>query len=452
MGIKDNIMRKCENFSQIDLKRFYKQLIELKHILPHTLDSDKCKRMKLLYDKVANVVFSQNVIDRNEIFSVIALEKILKSKEFNSIIASIESKKIYMEIGEREFNGNFENDISKLLIQFYKYVYVSRIQELKKLSKVSKNPKIEKQVLDLEQFIERMRLGKLTFSEIKKIREEQKQFFYNAYKKRCQRVKNNLIEEICINLDFLQEMGWMEAYARDYNENLKKIYLGSILKVDDLGQTIERIKKDLESLDIANLVAIDAFWTNRVAKEVSKISSIFYVLNKSGRLLDFLEDKEVRVPEETIKIAMAQYEAIRDKITKYKMLKKKENTTDNSNYKAIEIDLQEFWEEDNLDKEEEIGFTKELNEIAVLSQYEELIYDKKDILGEIILAYILNTKQYLNAGFIEDKESGNNRVLLGIDLKQYSAPIMIHFYKQHVLDFFKSIRHKPTIPLYKDQL
>ena len=105
---------------------------------------------------------------------------------------------------------------------------------------------------------------------------------------------------------------------------LEKVSISSILKVrngEDIFKTIAN-EKYLTSLPVSDLLALNAFWTNRLTKEVEKINKIVYLLRKTDSLDKFLNGEEVEFGELKIRSTLAEYTVLANILTEYKLKRK----------------------------------------------------------------------------------------------------------------------------------
>ena len=105
-------------------------------------------------------------------------------------------------------------------------------------------------------------------------------------------------------------------------------------------------KDKLKNYSISELVALNAFWTNRLVKEVERRNEVIYVLQNSNNFMDFSEGKEFELIDEDIMYYLAEYRAIVPYITKFKNDKrnsgKAKSVDKNSNLATVVFDIKEI--------------------------------------------------------------------------------------------------------------
>ena len=252
---------------------------------------------------------------------------------------------------------------------------------------------------------------------------EQKDFFDKLRKKEKVNLVEDLSNNICLKIDFLRKIGALKNYENDYNRTLEKLSMPTSFRINDRKKFEEELldKNKLKGYSLSELIALNAFWTNRLVKEVERRNEVIYVLENTNTYSEFSKGKEFELMDEDIIYYLAEYRAIVHYITRFKMdarNKNKEKTFDeNTNLAAIVFDIREIFSKEDI---EYYGFSdldKMSYNVLLLNNRSQLLYDQKDIaIGEMI-SIMSNTKGYSNAGVSleDDNKRYSDKSLIAID-------------------------------------
>lgn len=396
--------------------------------------------------------------DQTDFYRVRILEHILKSKNYSSIVNKAIEDGVYCETSEINYNGNIENDINALFKEYYNLIYVYKLQRLKdECKKNPNNQRIVNQFKQIKEEKEKLQNRTFTLYELKKFEDSQKEFFEKLYKKLRAIVLDDFCSSLNIKLNFMYKMAWIDKYIKQYNHMLEKVFLSSVLGIDNVEECYKNIIKEFNpsKISMPEMLALNAFWTNRFTKEAERINESLYILGRSKKIEDFVNDENNIPSDENIREYIAEYRLVVPNFTKYK-LKRKEDLKEikflnDKRFAKFSLDASQLFSQNDIniygvDKLNDLIF-----EILKLNNYTQLLYDQKDMIIENILTYISNTNAYVNAGYvIQDEEiSANNKALICIDLKGYNAPIMLHYHKDKLKEIIKEITGSAEIPVYR---
>ena len=396
--------------------------------------------------------------DQTDFYRVRILEHILKSRNYSSIVNKAIEDGVYCETSEINYNGNIENDINALFKEYYNLIYVYKLQRLKdECKKNPNNQKIVNQYKQIKQEKEKLQNRTFTLYELKQFEDNQKEFFEKLYKKLRAIVLDDFCSSLNIKLNFMYKMSWIDKYIKQYNHMLEKVFLSSVLGIDNVEECYKNIIKEFNpsKISMPEMLALNAFWTNRFTKEVERINESLYILGRSKKIEDFVNDENNIPSDENIREYIAEYRLVVPNFTKYK-LKRKEDLKEikflnDKRFAKFSLDASQLFSKNDIniygiDKLNDLIF-----EILKLNNYTQLLYDQKDMIIENMLTYISNTNAYINAGYvIQDEEiSANNKALICIDLKGYNAPIMLHYHKDKLKEIIKELTGSAEIPVYR---
>lgn len=305
--------------------------------------------------------------------------------------------------------------------------------------------------------MEKIKNGTLTAYDISRIQREQKDFFDKLRKKEKVNLLEDLSNNIWLKIDFLRKIGALKNYEDDYNRTLEKLSMPTSFRINDRKTFEEALldKNKLKGYSLSELIALNAFWTNRLVKEVERRNEVIYVLENTNTYSEFSKGKEIELIDEDIIYYLAEYRAIVHYITRFKIDARNENkektVDEHTNLAAIVFDISKIFSKEDI---EYYGFSdldKMSYNVLLLNNRSQLLYDQKDIaIGEMI-SIMVNTKAYPNAGVSldDDKKKYPNKSLISIDLKGFNAPLMLHIDKGVLARRLQKVTGKTNIPVYR---
>ena len=458
MSFKYNVIKRAtkftekdlDNFNQ-DLERFKSNILKIKE-LEGNLSNERY--IQLFYKSLFNVIKDSQEVDQIDFFRFLSLENLLKSKESDAILSKAIKDKIYTDNMSIEFCGNKEKDIKGILKEYYDVYYKYKLKRLKEENlKNPSNSQIKRELDSMQNEIAKLENGELTLYEENKFKQKQKAVLESLYKKYKSIMVDGLSKGILSKVRLLNDMGCLDVYAKQYNNMLEKVSISSILKVrngEDIFKTIAN-EKYLTSLPVSDLLALNAFWTNRLTKEVEKINKIVYLLRKTDSLDKFLNGEEVEFGELKIRSTLAEYTVLANILTEYKLKRKESmenvNTLSDNRFASIKVNLRDLFSDNEIREFGEKKLNYAVRNIISLNNFSQLLYDQKDMMIENVVSYLLNGSNYANAGLIPSKS--NSKALIGIDLKGYNAPIVLHYHRKKLKDVVKKFTGKNVMPMYR---
>ena len=453
-------------FFRKDLKSFQELISRMREASPKASILDCIQGYNNALEKL---ILKTNTIRSSQVYRYIALESLLNSRDYGSIINRINPKG-YVFFANRinskenasdksiEFTGNLENDYESLIKSFFYSEYILKYKELKDyLKKYPNDRRIQEEMKEIEDQTNKILAGNLSVYDYNKIQRKEKAYFQELRKIIKVDLTQMLANNIFLKIDFLRQIGALNNYENEYNHTLEKLSMPSSFRINDK-KTFEQelLDKDkLKNYSISELVALNAFWTNRLVKEVERRNEVIYVLQNSNNFMDFSEGKEFELIDEDIMYYLAEYRAIVPYITKFKNDKrnsgKAKSVDKNSNLATVVFDIKEIFEQEDIDY---YGFN-DLDAMAynvlLLNNRSQLLYDQKDIAIQEMISFIVNTNEYRNAGisFESDEKENTNKPLIVIDLKGFNAPLMLHMIKGSLTKNVKNVSGKDTFPVYR---
>ena len=441
-------------FFRKDLKSFQELISKMQEANPRASILDCIQGYN---DALKELILKTNTIRSAQIYRYIALESLLNSREYNTIVSKLNAK-YDSDSKDIEFTGNLEKDYQALVKTFFYSEYILKHKDLKEYLKSAPNDKkLQAEIKEIEDQMNKILNGKLTVYDYNKIQNKEKKFFEDLRKMIRVDLNQELANNIILKIDFLRKIGALTNYEEEYNHTLEKLSMPPSFRISDK-KSFEEVLLDrdkLKNYSIAELVALNAFWTNRLAKEVERRNEVIYVLQNSDNFVNFSNGREFKLLDEDIICYLAEYRAIVPYITSFKNDKKNSGKTKflggNSNLATVVFDIKEIFEQGDIDY---YGFN-DLDAMAynvlLLNNRSQLLYDQKDIAIQEMISFIVNTNEYRNAGisFESDERENTNKPLIAIDLKGFNAPLMLHMIKGELTRFVKNVSGKSSFPVYR---
>ena len=441
-------------FFRKDLKSFQELISKMQEANPRASILDCIQGYN---DALKELILKTNTIRSAQIYRYIALESLLNSREYNTIVSKLNAK-YDSDSKDIEFTGNLEKDYQALVKTFFYSEYILKHKDLKEYLKSAPNDKkLQAEIKEIEDQMNKILNGKLTVYDYNKIQNKEKKFFEDLRKMIRVDLNQELANNIILKIDFLRKIGALTNYEEEYNHTLEKLSMPPSFRISDK-KSFEEVLLDrdkLKNYSIAELVALNAFWTNRLAKEVERRNEVIYVLQNSDNFVNFSNGREFKLLDEDIICYLAEYRAIVPYITSFKNDKKNSVKTKflggNSNLATVVFDIKEIFEQGDIDY---YGFN-DLDAMAynvlLLNNRSQLLYDQKDIAIQEMISFIVNTNEYRNAGisFESDEKENTNKPLIVIDLKGFNAPLMLHMIKGELTRFVKNVSGKSSFLVYR---
>ena len=441
-------------FFRKDLKSFQELISRMREASPKASILDCIQGYN---NALEELILKTNTIRSSQIYRYIAIESLLNSRDYNSIVNKMNSKE-NTSGKDIEFTGNLQNDYQSLVKTFFYSEYILRYKELKKYLKMYTNDRrIQEELKEIEEHTNKIIAGKLSVYDYNKIQKKEKAYFQELRKMIKVDLTQILANNIYLKIDFLRQIGALNNYENEYNHTLEKLSMPSSFRIKDRKTFEQELmdKNKLKNYSVSELVALNAFWTNRLVKEVERRNEVIYVLQNSNNFTDFSEGREFELIDEDIMYYLAEYRAIVPYITKFKNDKKNSGKTKsvdgNSNLATVVFDIEEIFEQGDIDYYGFNDLDAMSYNVLLLNNRSQILYDQKDIAIQEMISFIVNTNEYRNAGisFESDEKANTNKPLIVIDLKGFNAPLMLHMIKGSLTRSVKNVSGKDAFPVYR---
>ena len=441
-------------FFRKDLKSFQELISRMREASPKASILDCIQGYN---NALEELILKTNTIRSSQIYRYIAIESLLNSRDYNSIVNKMNSKE-NTSGKDIEFTGNLQNDYQSLVKTFFYSEYILRYKELKKYLKMYPNDRrIQEELKEIEDHTNKIVAGKLSAYDYNKIQRKEKAYFQELRKMIKVDLTQILANNIYLKIDFLRQIGALNNYENEYNHTLEKLSMPSSFRIKDRKTFEQELmdKNKLKNYSVSELVALNAFWTNRLVKEVERRNEVIYVLQNSNNFTDFSEGREFELIDEDIMYYLAEYRAIVPYITKFKNDKKNSGKTKsvngNSNLATVVFDIEEIFEQGDIDYYGFNDLDAMSYNVLLLNNRSQILYDQKDIAIQEMISFIVNTNEYRNAGisFESDEKANTNKPLIVIDLKGFNAPLMLHMIKGSLTRSVKNVSGKDVFPVYR---
>lgn len=459
MNIKRKILTRAMGLSEKDMNHFYQALEQLRKNIARIKESNKGltanQCVNSLYRNFIEVLSESQKLDNVDFYRFFALEKVLKPKKTDEILLKAIHEKIYCDDSENSFNGNQENDVKSILREYFDIYYKYRLVRLQEeSSKDPKNLKLKNEIMDVYAEMQRVKNGDLSIHDENKFIREQKDFLTKLHKRYKGILTNGLVEGLVVKLQLLHDMGRFDEYTKQYNKLLDRISLSSIFRVSEPEEIFKKLinKQNLDRLPVSDLLALNAFWTNRLTKEVERLNEAVYVLTKTDQMDMFFNGKE-ELGTLAIRSGLAEYRTITSCLTDYK-LKKKDNmqdvvTLNDERFAQVDVKLEEIFSEEEIKEYGKKKLDFILSSVLTLNNFSQLLYDQKDMMIENMVTYFLTSDNYFNAGYVEEDNRKSSKSLIGVDLRGFNAPILLHYHKDKLKELVRNVTGGTVMPVYR---
>ena len=461
MSLKKRIISRAANIDERDLNRFHHSLLKLDDIV--TRFKEKNQNMSILecvdtlYYNLFGVVDKSQSVDKIDFFRYICLDNMLKSKNLDHILKDAIKREIYKDPKSEIFNGNQAHDIDHILIEYFNFYYKYRLLRLEKQLEIEPdNEKLRRRINEIKQEKEKLIDGSFSVYEENKFIENQKVILEKLYKKCRLELETGLRKGVSLKILLLDKMKCFEGYVAQYNKMLERMSLSSILRVDDSNELLEKLvdEKFLSGLSVSELVALNAFWTNRLAKEVENLGEAVYILRKTGKLEDLTGDTENLLSELEIRSGLAEYRTIAPYITEYKLDRRKDmknvHRLEDDRFLKVDVEVEDLFTQEEIDEFGKDKLKTIIEMMLPINNYTQLLYDQKDIFLEDMIVNLLVSNNYQNAGLIIDEiNKSHSKSLIGVDLKGFNAPILLHYHKNRLEEIVSEVKGNKDMPIYR---
>ena len=349
--ISENITARDIYFFRKDLNSFKDLISKMRTANPNASITDCIEG----YNKaLEELIVNTNSTRSGVIYRYIALESLLGSREYNSIVSRLNME---LDFNDKsfEFTGNLEHDYKILINTFFYNEYGQQYEELMDYSKIYPDDEsTQSEIRKIEELINKIKSSKLSPYELNKMQKVQREFFEKLRKREKANIITELSNNILLKISFLRKIGALKHYESDYNHTLEKLSMPSSFRIKD-NKAFEEDLFDMNKLQgysISELIALNAFWTNRLVKEVERRNEVIYVLENTNNFYAFSEGKEFELKDEDIMYYLAEYRALVPYITNFKLsirYSDKGRRIDNSsNLYTIEYDIAQIFSKEDI--------------------------------------------------------------------------------------------------------
>ena len=308
----------------------------------------------------------------------------------------------------------------------------------------------------LSEKFENFKSKKMSIYEMTKLESKQIETFECWKKKFKSKLQEQLTSSIIKKLVFLKKIGCLSDYEDSYNKTVDIECLPSCFRITNKnkfdGDLIDYNK--LRNYSVADLVAINAFWTNKLVKEVEKWNEVIYVIINSNKFNYFKDGEYFELEDEDIIYYLSEYRGLIPYITKYKHSAQRLESSENKKNEEIVVakyELKDIFSKDDIAYYGYSELDAMLQSAIFLNDRSQLLYDQKDIAIEEMIGFIINTKEYENAGISLDNDDNkfSNKPKIVVDLKGFNAPITLHIDLESIKRRVKLISGSTIMPMYR---
>ena len=396
----------------------------------------------------------------------------------------VKLKKIYRQLKDKEilkyglFTLNAEKNQS-IIVEYMLKIFRSTKEQIpdeeyEMLSNYEKNPRYKKMFKE-NYSKEEMDIIKQRLNYVG----DEAQKFIKFVKSRKIDINSSVKEKYINSLiqcgKILDGFGLLKKYHKQHTNTLSNIGLRQ-LTYDEKSLNEEEMdlvklfnQDTLKKLPIQNIIALNAFWTNRLTKEIESLEDARFIcqdLNVFEKILkEKIENKDadskVSIPsDEQIDKELLKIKII-NRISEYckeEILKDIKQLPDKEKSK-IEIDpyississeyQDKYYEyfQKILPQTNNILNNDVMNSITSKNMIYNL-YEGKNNAQLALLEGCLSNEQIKNWGYIED-ESKENVVLIGFDIEGLNMPLRLHINKKYLKQFLNENEMENKMPIYK---
>ena len=297
--------------------------------------------------------------------------------------------------------------------------------------------------------VKRMAENKLSKEDIEKLearakmigREEEKidETFQDTRDVFSDNIRKKYIEGLLVIGKIIKNFGLFRAYEQRENTRLEEIGIeGENVKLE------EYFNKDfLETLPIKTLIAMNAFWENRLTKEIEGINNATFILQDLNLVEKILQDEG---EYQSFPFQKIEDDDIETELVKTEILKE----TSQICVDKMEKDLKNQKRQE--EKVEEIDITPYINEVASKYQEEYNKYFSKLVPNTMnILTYDIEDRYMTGKNMVNNLYKGKNANVLALIeyIEGLNMPLRIHIPKDYLKEFLEANGMENIIPIYK---
>lgn len=283
--------------------------------------------------------------------------------------------------------------------------------------------------------------------------------FKQYTKKSVDGFKTEIMEAISDKIAFIEKYNYLDGAAKYSNVIHKSLY------IYDYNFTKEEIKdslkpSNLKKLAPEQLLALDAYWTNRLNKMLNDIHKGLFILSHPELYVckKTSDGKtEYNVPKENLYAADLKTNLIQKLL--FEEFKAKENKNDSLDMSEnIKEAYRQYGRPYREYLDQKLPYTKndleeDMTDGLVFQNMAYNLYKMKMFDMQSLLAIMLNKegKNITNFGYIEDGVKYRNErkfVLIGADIPGMNMPLRLHTNKDVVVEVLKQAQGNTKLPKY----
>lgn len=415
-----------------------------------------------IFNLINNFIYPLNSPTKNDLYLFKTIEVLLKKPDIINNIISTQDMREYLKFskGPYKYTANISNNYDSLLKDAFYNIQEFFTDDIK----------------------QKMLTHTLTEQEKKSIQNEVCKFIKKYYDNAFDIIiKKGYIQRI-VNCTTILDFCGLLSKNNTVN-NFRLSYLG----VDFLGynyyenneeNTIKRPTitglmdaNFIKSFNTDELVALSAFYCNRLAKCSIEYNDVLYLLYKTNSLQKYIDEPNYKfdLSDDEISTILAQHQILEKPARIYmdkQMQNQREEFSDVYFYedihtKEITSVLSKYGANYTINFSEllpeyEHDLLKDFQKSIDLQSTVTFAYSMKRHSLESLLLMLIDKDKERNWGVVLEKIEGstydkdrNNNFLIGIDLKEFNMPIKLHCSKEQIEEFLVNYTGKPIIPVYK---
>ena len=298
-------------------------------------------------------------------------------------------------------------------------------------------------------------------------------------------IKEKLSKRIAILIDFFSANGDIDLFCNLNNERLRKIKLENLtiepsnfckkfksknkdffdLLFPDVEESTAQYYREcyrgtpLADTSTEAVIAMSAFYVNRLAKFAPKYARLKYILDYKDAIARIyenpdLEYEDLGYTEDDIRLYMSLYDELQTKILQqyFKRFPKGNVSYEEKEIEEIKKILYEIRPiYMKLMSDQSFDFERDILNIMLDARLVDKIYQLKEFSAKSLIytAMTDRSKNIINWGYVAgDEDSNENLVLIGFDIKSLNMPIFVHMKKDDLISFLKDINGNAIMPYY----
>lgn len=282
---------------------------------------------------------------------------------------------------------------------------------------------------------------------------------YKKYTKdSADKFKDECINSIMRNIEFMDKYKLIDNSTKFSNILYKNIY------IHDYKFSVEEVKESLKSsnlkkLSTEQLLALDAYWSNRVSKTVNELHKGIYILSHP----ELYETKKLEDGTTEFKVSNEDMSGVElkanilQKLT-FEQFRKMEYEATNGTDMDVSDKIKEAGYRYGNEYKEYLGaklpncdndLVSDMEEGLLFQNIAYNIYKFKTFDMQALLAILLNneSKTVTNFGYIDDGKNyrfDKKFILIGADIPGMNMPFKLHMSKNSLLEVVQSVQKGNT--------